>query len=302
MQQRRRSDCYDILHKMRTETVKDYYHLTKPGIVYSNTIAAIATFLMASAWDFKLQSLFGLATGTALIIASSCVINNYIDRGIDARMTRTKSRALVSGKIPVMNALLFAAVLGVVGFSLLFAFTNWQTALVGAIGVVSYLVLYGWAKRITTWGTLIGSISGSMPFVSGYVAVTSMFDIGALLLFMIMASWQMAHFYAIGMYRAEDYRSAGLPILPVMKGYRRTQLSILGYISLFIIFVSLLSSLEYVGVIVLIVLLPVTVRWLNNGLTTSAASPAQWGRTMFANSLGVLLLLCGMLSVGSIIP
>jgi protoheme IX farnesyltransferase len=281
---------------------KDYYRLTKPGIIYGNLLTAAAGFLFASKWHIDFWLFVSLLAGTGLIIASACVFNNYIDRGIDAKMERTQKRALVSGKIPVKNALVFASLLAIVGFTILL-YTNTVTVLIGFIAFFSYVVLYGIAKRKSVHGTLVGTIPGAASLVAGYTSATGKFDAGALLLFLIMVAWQMPHFYAIALYRTKDYKNAGIPVLPVVKGAKRTKLEILLYTFLFVVFVTLLSLNGYSGLVFLLVMAPLGLYWLWRGLQGFETNDNdKWGRKMFGFSLIVLLTLSVMLSVGSVLP
>jgi protoheme IX farnesyltransferase len=282
--------------------LKDYYRLTKPGIIYGNLMTVAAGFLLASKWHIDFKLFVSLLAGTGLIIASACVFNNYLDRGIDAKMARTKTRALVSGKISARNAIIYAAVLAVLGFAILTQ-TNTITFIIGVVAIFSYVVLYGVAKRKTVHGTLVGTIPGAASLVAGYTAVTGKLDMGALLLFLIMLAWQMAHFYSIALYRQKDYKNAGIPVLPVVKGAKRTKLEILLYTFLFVVLVTLLSLNGYSGLVFLLVMAPLGLYWLYKGLQGfDIKKDDKWGRQMFGFSLIVLLTLSVMLSVGSVLP
>jgi heme o synthase len=277
---------------------KAYYRLTKPGIVYANVMAVAAGFLLAAKWHIHLGSLLAVLSGMALIIASACVFNNYIDRGIDKKMARTKKRALVSGQISGRSALVYGSVLGLAGFLSLELYTNNITVVAAAIGWIFYVMLYGWAKRRSVYGTLVGTIPGAVPPVAGYLAVTGHMDGGALLLFLILVCWQMPHFYAIAMFRRDDYKAAGLPVWPLIKGMRSTKLQILLYVSLFTISVALLNILGYAGWGFLAVMVLVGLYWLWRGLQGfKAKDDIKWARKMFGLSLAVLLVLCVMLSI-----
>ena len=285
--------------------IQKYYWLTKPGIVFSNVIAAIAGFFLASgrAYELNLGIFLALVVGTALVIASACVFNNYLDRGIDSKMKRTSWRATASGNISTWAVFAFLGVLGVIGFTLLVIFTNMLTVLLVAVAYFSYVVLYGIAKRKTIHGTLVGTIPGGIPPVAGYVAVTSSFDSAALLLFLIMLCWQMAHFYAIGMRRRDEYAAANLPVMPVVKGMYATKIQILCYVSGFIVVNILLVLLGYVGYVYLAVMTTLGIVWLVKGVRGFRKGDDQkWAKRMFLFSLVVLLAFCAMLSVGTLLP
>lgn len=241
--------------------------------------------------------------GTCLVIASACVINNYIDREIDAKMARTKKRALVSGKVSARAALFYGGILGVVGFGLLLAYTNNLVALIGLIAYIDYIVLYGWTKRHSVHGTLVGTIAGAAPPVAGYCAVTGKFDFGAFIIFMIMVFWQMVHFYAIAIRREKDYKAAGIPVLPVVKGVRETKIQMILYTIAFIFAVLDLSLRGYAGWMFAAVMAILGVVWLYKGLNSFGIKDnVLWAKNMFMFSLIVLLSFSVMLSVGSILP
>lgn len=275
-----------------------YYRLAKPGIVYGNALTAAAGFLLASEGSPYLLTFIGMLLGICLVMASACVFNNYLDRDIDDLMARTKSRALVTGEISVPYALAYATALGVAGLLLLVVFTNPLTAFVAAFGHVAYVLVYGIAKRKTVHGTVIGSISGAVPPVVGYVAVTNQIDLLALLLFVILVFWQMPHFYAIAIFRLRDYQKAGIPVLPAVKGIVRTKLEIMYYIVGFILATSLLTVMGYTGFVYAAVMFLLSLRWLQivaRGAT--ATDDALWARQVFKFSLWVLLGFCIMISL-----
>lgn len=285
--------------------IKKYYWLTKPGIVFGNVLAAIAGFFLASGHAGMLDAgtLFALVVGIALVIASACVFNNYLDRGIDGKMERTRQRATVSGDISVWAVFVFLGILGIVGFTLLVIFTNAPTVALVAVAYFAYVVLYGVAKRRTIHGTLVGTIPGGIPPVAGYVAVTDSFDLAALLIFSVMLCWQMAHFYAIGMRRRDEYAAAGLPVMPVVKGMHTTKVQILSYVAGFIVMNILLTVMGYTGYIYAVIMTVLGGMWFIKGVRGFQSHDDQeWAKRMFLFSLTVLLLFCVMLSVGGLLP
>ncbi len=285
------------------EILKSYYLLTKPGIVRGNVLAGAAGFLFASGRTLELSALLGLVVGMYLVIASSCVINNYLDRELDRNMQRTKQRALVTGKISVRSAVIYGLILGIVGFSVLLATTNWITSLLGFIGVIFYVVAYGYAKRHSKWGTLVGSISGAIPPVAGYAAGADTIDGTAALLFVILAVWQMPHFYAIALFRKADYAKAGIPVWSMVEGNASTKRQIIGFIVLFIFASLALSTLGQAGIVYTILMALIGVWWLAyalKGLRT--ADDIKWSRGVFGCSLLVLLTFCALISVDAFLP
>ena len=286
------------------ETVKLYYSLTKPGVTYGNAITAVAGYLLATGSSFDVVRFLGLTIGITLVIASACVINNYLDQDIDRLMTRTKTRALVAGKLPGRNAVIFSIVLGIVGAALLFATTNLLTVAVGAFGWFVYVVLYGMlSKRLSIHGTLVGSVSGAAPIVAGYTAVTNMIDLGAILLFLILFLWQMPEFYSIAVYRQKEYAKAKVPIMSVVKGIKSTRIQILIYTIVFVIATLLLSVYGYTGYIYFAVMAVLGVYWIWLGIKGQSAEDVNaWAKKMFRFSLIILLVFCGLISLEAFLP
>ena len=281
----------------------EYYHLAKPGIIYGNVLTTLAAFLFASrfhlAWPLFPATLFGIA----FVIGSACVFNNYLDRDIDKLMARTRDRALVAGRISVASALTYGTILGVLGFALLYFYANAITAAVALFGWITYVVVYGWAKRRGTWGTLVGSIPGAVPIVVGYTAVVGHFDTAAAILFLILVVWQMPHFYAIAIYRADDYAAANIPVLPAKKGARVAKIHIVLYQVLFLIIAPLLTIYGYAGRAYAGAVIVIGLYWLSAGLRGfSAADDGKWARKVFLSSLITLLVFCALLSVAALIP
>lgn len=282
---------------------KSYYLLTKPGIIYSNVLTATGGFFLAAKGHFDILLFLAMLFGLGFVIASACVFNNYIDRGIDSKMTRTQKRALVTKQISVSQALLFAAILGIFGFSLLLFYTNLLTAFVAFIGFFFYVVIYSIWKRRSEFGTVVGSVSGAVPPVVGYCAVTNRFDIGALLLFFILVVWQMPHFYAIATFRSKDYAAASIPVLPLKKGMQQTKVQMLLYIIAFLISVTLLTLLRYTGYLFLLVILALGIYWLVIAVQGFYSHDEKhWARQMFFFSLILIGAFSILLMVNDFLP
>ena len=204
--------------------IKAYYLLAKPGIIYGNALTAIGGYFLAAKGIFDLSLFLSMLFGLSFVIGSACVFNNIMDQGIDSKMARTKKRALVTKTIPEFHAVVYGSILGILGFLLLLCNTNVLTALIAFIGFIFYVIVYGIFKRKSVHGTVIGSISGAVPPVVGYCAVTNNLDLGAFLLFIILVIWQMPHFYAIAIFRRDDYVAASIPVLPIKKGLFQTKI------------------------------------------------------------------------------
>ena len=289
---------------MMHQSIKRYYSLTKPGVLYGNALTVAAGYFLAARGVIDVPLFLGVFIGSSLIIASACVINNYLDQDIDAIMERTKKRAIVSGQIKGYRAVLFSAVLGLVGLAALVAYTNTLVVILGIVGFITYVVFYGMlSKRMTTHGTLVGSISGAIPILAGYCAVTGVIDSGAILVFIILFAWQFPEFYSIAIYRFKEYKAANIPLLPIVKGLRRTKIEILAYTYVFIIASLLLTFFGYTGLTYFTVMASAGAYWVWLAVKGfSADDNDKWARKMFRFSMIIILVLCVMLSVGPLLP
>ena len=236
---------------------KAYYSLTKPGVLYGNVITGVAGFLLA-AGHFKAFSFELFATtiiGMTLVIASACVLNNVLDQDIDRIMERTKKRAIAAGEISGRNAVVFSVILGVLGVVILALWVNWLVVGIGIFGFVVYVWLYGaLSKRLSIHGTLVGSISGAMPILAGYCAVSGNIDAAAVLVFLILFFWQFPEFYSIAIYRRKEYQAAHIPVMSVVKGVRSTTVQIYIYTVAFVVSTLLLTLFGYTGFVYFVVM------------------------------------------------
>ncbi|MCE2705920.1 MAG: heme o synthase [Proteobacteria bacterium] len=285
--------------------IKNFYSLTKPGIVYGNLVTAIGGFFLGSRGVvINYFTLLATLLGIALIIACGCVFNNYIDRDIDGLMKRTQNRVLVKELISGKTAIIYAVILGALGLILLLWQTNLLTVSVALVGLFVYVVLYSLLfKRNSIHGTIIGSISGAVPVLVGYCAVTNQFDIGATLLFLILAIWQMPHSYAIGICLLDDYSIAKIQILPVKKGIYYTKVSMLFYVIMFLIVALMLTLFGYTGISYLIVMGLVGFIWV--ALCASgfrASNNKTWARKMFICSILIIVIFSVMIAVSARAP
>ncbi|WP_181438773.1 heme o synthase [Paenibacillus sambharensis] len=272
--------------------LKDLYLLTKPRIIRLNLIAAFGGFWVGSKWDVDWLLLLWMLVGSALTMASSCVINNYWDRELDLKMARTQDRALPSGRLTPAFVLIYGIMLGIIGEVVLFVLVNPLCGWLGLLGMFVYIVIYTmWLKRSSTWSTSIGGISGAMPPVIGYCAASNTVDAGAWLLFALLFLWQPAHFWSLAIRRVEEYRAAGFPLLPVVKGIPRTKLQMIPYVLLLLPAGILMHYYGYVGQIYLIVSVLAGAVWMwHTLLGITAKDTERWAKTNFLISVNYLML------------
>jgi protoheme IX farnesyltransferase len=278
--------------------MRTYYKLCKPGIVYGNAMTALAAFVFASAGQVDALLLLAMLVGLSFSIASGCVINNVLDRDIDAHMERTKDRATTTGQVSVRNALLFAIPLGICGIAILYFFTTLLALYATLFGVVVYLGLYTPLKRVSQHSTIVGALAGAVPPVVGYGAVTNTLDGTAMLLFLILVCWQMTHFFAIAIFRKEEYQKAGLPVMPVRVGIFRTKVLMVLYAVLFSAAVLALSFVNSLTVVYTLPMAVLSAGWIGfsvSGFYTK--NDRRWARSVFFYSLILLVAFSVLLAL-----
>jgi len=280
-------------------SLKHFIQITKPGIIFGNVLSVAGGFFLASKGHVDFGLFLIAMIGTSLVVASGCVFNNCIDRDIDLKMERTRNRVLVQGLVSVKLALVYATVLGVVGVGLLYFKANPLAALFAVIGFVIYVGFYSlYLKRKSVHGTLVGSLSGAMPPVIGYVAVSNSFDLAALTLLVMFSLWQMPHSYAIAIFRFNDYLAASIPVLPVKRGIRVAKRHILIYILAFLLATLMLTFGGYAGLNYLAVAAAMGMYWLYMAWTGyKAKDDTVWARKLFVFSIFTITALSVAMSL-----
>ena len=219
---------------------RDYWQLTKPRVVALIVFTAlVGMFLAVPGWPPLRESVFGLL-GIWLAAASAAAVNHLIDQRIDALMARTQNRPLPTGALNARQVLWFAIALGVLSMLLLVVFVNLLTAVLTFASLIGYAIVYtGWLKRATPQNIVIGGIAGAAPPLLGWAAVTNMqgpWDWAhALLLVLIIFVWTPPHFWALAIFRRDDYARALIPMLPVTHGVHYTRWQILLYTVLLVV-------------------------------------------------------------------
>ncbi|MGY3571205.1 heme o synthase [Vibrio paucivorans] len=280
--------------------LKSYVSITKPGIIFGNLISVAAGFFLAAkteSADFLL--LLTTLVGVGLVIASGCVVNNIFDRDIDQKMKRTQHRELVMGDINIDVAFVYALALLLGGTALLFQRVNPLSAVVVLLGYVFYVFFYTmWYKRNSVYGTLVGSISGAVPPLVGYLAVANYISLEAILLFTMFCLWQMPHSYAIAMFRMQDYREAGIPVLPVKAGINKAHQHMKAYVIAFAAVAAGLFMLGEAGYEYLAVSAAVCFFWTRVTFQkVTDDNYIQWSKAVFKISLLVVMSISGVLGL-----
>jgi len=227
-----------------TAGVSDYFELLKPRVMSLAIFTAIIGLLVTPNHVHPLLAVFSIiAIGAGAGAAGA--INMWYDRDIDSIMDRTKYRPIPSGRVKSEEALTLGIVLSIFSIILLFVASNYIAAVFLFISIMFYTFIYTmWLKRYTPQNIVIGGAAGALPPVIGWYAVSQDFSLFPVILFMIIFLWTPPHFWALSLYRSEDYQKAGIPMLPVVKGKKITRLNIILY-SLSLLIIS--PSLWYLG-------------------------------------------------------
>ena len=246
------------LSTVKTAYWRDYLALCKPRIVALIVFTAIVGMLMSTPGMVPITPLLAGSLVIWLAAASAAVINHVVDQKIDSVMARTRNRPLARGDVSSQSAILFAFFLGALSMIILTFFVNVLTAVLTLVSLIGYGFIYSmYLKRATPQNIVIGGAAGAAPPVLGWSAVTGTLDPNSLLLFLIIFAWTPPHFWALAIYRRNEYADVEIPMLPVTHGVEFTRRYILFYtILLFLIsllpFITYMSGLTYLfGAVVL---------------------------------------------------
>ncbi len=243
--------------------IRAYVELTKPRIIELLLITTVPAMVLAAGGWPDTGLVVATLIGGMLSSGGANTINQVIDRDIDAVMRRTRGRPIPSGRVTAPRALWFGIALGLSGFLWLWSTVNLLAATLSTVALAFYVVVYSmYLKRSTTQNIVIGGAAGAVPTLVGWAAVTGDLALPAWIMFAVVFFWTPPHFWALALKYEGDYRSAGIPMLPVVVGRRRTLDQIVLY------------SIVVVGVSLL--LIPVV--------------PMGWIYSAAAVSLGVLLV------------
>ena len=210
--------------------VKNYYELCKPNVVLMMLLCALVGITLASETLLPLMDMLVPLIGIGLCSGSAAAINQIIDREADAEMDRTDKRPIPQGEISVQNASIFALTIGLLGVAILIYFVNTLTAILTIIALGGYAFIYTvYLKRATPQNIVIGGLAGAAPPLLGWASVSNTIEPNALLLVLIIFIWTPPHFWALAIYRKDDYAKQSIPMLPVTHGVAFTKLQIVLY-------------------------------------------------------------------------
>ncbi|XDZ00628.1 heme o synthase [Bacillus manliponensis] len=281
-------DIEAVSHSKRT-LMTVFSETVKMGIVKSNTLAMVAGLTLALyVYDInplnKMLEIVCAIVGSFLIIGAAGAFNNLYDRDIDSIMERTKGRPTVVGEIPLKVVLWLGISMTILGGASL-AIASPMASFLGLLGLFLYIFPYTmWTKRRTVYNTEVGSISGAMPPLIGWAAIhPDIMHPAVLGLFVTMVIWQMPHFYAIAIRKHDDYKAANVPMLPVVKGTKRTYMQTNVYL-----FALVLSSFLFqsVSIVLTVIALVLNMAWFILSIYGYRKMGAEkWANVMFVFSI-----------------
>ena len=272
--------------------LKNYLELTKPKVVLMMLITAIVGMLLASKSLPPLYLVVISMIGIGLCASSAATINQIIDRNVDANMTRTSNRPLPQGEITTFNASLFAFALMTAGTAILVSQVNTLTAVLTVASLIGYAFIYTvFLKRATPQNIVIGGLAGAAPPLLGWTSVTNSIDPNALLLVLIIFVWTPPHFWALAIYRKEDYARESIPMLPVTHGVKFTKLQIILY-TILLVLVSLLPYIVLMsGNIYLFSALGLGLFYLYSSIKMYLTNDEEYPMTSFKYSIYYIFLI-----------
>lgn len=271
---------------------RDYVELCKPRVVALMLLTVVVGMYLAVPGAVPLSTLLVSLLGIGFCAGSAAAINHLVDKRIDAIMSRTHKRPIARGRISVPQAFCFASLLGVTGLLLLILLVNPLTALLTFVTLIGYAGIYtGYLKRATPQNIVIGGLAGAAPPLLGWTAVTNHLDPQALLLVLIIFTWTPPHFWALAIYRYDDYQHAEIPMLPVTHGIPFTKLNIVLYTILLIVVSVLPFIIGMSGWVYLVAALGLGLRFLQWSVRLYRSEQATLAMQTFRFSIVYLMLL-----------
>jgi protoheme IX farnesyltransferase len=204
-----------------SQKIKDYAMLAKLRLSFLVVFSAVIGYLFGVTGFYSITSLFWVALGGLLVTGASNTINQIIEKDIDRLMARTQNRPLPAERMNTLEAILAAGIMGIAGILILTYFFNPISGVLAAVSLLTYAFIYTPLKRVSSVAVFVGAIPGALPPMIGYVCATGRIDFVAILLFSLQFLWQFPHFWAIAWVQFEDYKKAGIMLLPSASGKTR---------------------------------------------------------------------------------
>ncbi|HWB81811.1 MAG TPA: heme o synthase [Nannocystaceae bacterium] len=271
--------------------MKELIALTKPGVTRMCLLTTLGGFMLAPV-ELSWPACISAMLGTAACVGGANAFNMWLERDADARMSRTRRRPLPAGRLHPDRAVQFAWLLAIVGVAVLALGTNILTAVLGALAIASYVLVYTPLKYRTPLALVIGAVPGAAPPLLGWTAAMNSIDAPALVLFAILLVWQLPHFLAIALYRQDDYAKAGIKVVPLVRGVPIAKIQAVAWSMVLVPLSLLLVPLGVAGdtyMFVAFLLGSAFLGWAFTGLDDRAG--VRWARGFFLASLVYLPVL-----------
>ncbi len=282
---------------MIVAVARDYLSLTKPRVMPLLLIVTLATMIVAAEGNPNWTAVLATMVGGALAIGGAGALNGYIDRDLDGRMNRTRNRPIPSGRISPGSALIFGLTLGAGSILFLALTVNLLAAAITLGAVAYYAVVYSRILKLSsTQNIVIGGAAGAAPVLIGWAAVTNGLGLTPLVLFAIIFYWTPPHFWALALLIRDDYRHAGVPMLPAVVGGRETKRRIVLYTLLMIPLTLILVPVSNMGLFYLAVALALGAIFLALAIRLARSDTSRAARNLFSYSMLYLALLFGAMA------
>lgn len=286
-------------------TFKELQQIIKMGLVQGNLIPAFAGSWLAvvmtnHSFLSSIPQILLMIIGSTLIMGGACALNNYYDQDIDQIMPSKQNRPTVNDRISDNHLLILSFGMMLIGEGCLFLL-NIPSGVLGLFGIIGYVSYYSiWSKRHTTWNTVVGSFPGAVPPLIGWVAIDGSISVAAIALFLVVFCWQPIHFYALAIKRSDEYSLANIPMLPSVKGFNRTRVSMFIWLVLLLPLPFMLSSL---GTTFIVLATLLNLGWMALAFTSFKKNTDQnkWATKMFIYSLNYLVVFFVLVVVVSLI-
>lgn len=275
----------------------DLLALTKPRITLMTVIVGIGSMAL-SATPISFGKMVLSLLGIALLVSGSSALNMYLERDIDILMARTRNRPLPSGRMQPEVALLAGLFLSLLAVPVLWWGSNGLTTLLGIFSLITYVLIYTPMKRVSCYALVVGAVPGAMPALMGYTAASGIVDLVGLSLFGILFVWQLPHFIAITIYRAQEYTYAGFPVVAKVFGLMKARLMVV-VTTLMLVGLSLLAYLGGLGGYVYVYACLLLGIWFGYVALKGfwEADLVPWSKRVFMVSIGYECLLFAALAV-----
>lgn len=272
--------------------LNSFFALCKPRVTALIVFTAIIGMFLATPGMVPIQILLAATLGIAMASGAAAAFNHLIEQKIDAKMARTRGRPLPTGQVNSQQTIIFATLMAVMGLGILYYFVNTLTMWLTFATFIGYAVIYTvFLKPATPLNIVIGGLSGAMPPALGWAAVTGTVSAEAWILVLIIFAWTPPHFWALALYRREEYAKSGLPMLPVTHGEMYTRLHILLYTVILVAVTLIPFALRMSGIIYLVSIILLDIVFMAYAIKLYRTYSDALAKSTFRYSILYLMLL-----------